>query len=210
MNIIKSDVIGSFVIGFFFAVFFIVLSYATISVLRPNENPPGYYWYALIILPILSTIGIVVINDLKNRLRGIFVLGYQFYKFVIVGGMNTLLDLSILNGLMIFTGIVAGWEFSAFKGASFAVAVINSYFWNKFWTFKKKQGGGIVEFGQFVAVSLVGLGVNVGAASLLVNFVGPQGGIPPQLWASVGAVAAIVFSTVWNFIGYKLFVFKKT
>ena len=209
MNIIKSDIIGSFVIGFFSAVFFIALSYATISVLRPDENPPAYYWFALIIFPTLSAIGIVIINDLKNRLRGKFALGYQFYKFVLVGGLNTLLDLSILNGLIVLTGIAIGWEFSVFKGVSFAVAVINSYFWNKFWTFGKKKGGGLGEFSQFIAVSLVGLGINVGAASLLVNVIGPQGGMSPQLWANVGAVAAIVFTTAWNFIGYKFFVFKK-
>ena len=209
-NILKADIIGSFVIGFFIAVFFIALSYVTISVLRPGENPPLYYWSALFIVPIAAALGISVARDLKERIGGLFSLGYQFYKFVLVGVMNTLFDLSILNGLIVFTGIAAGWHFSLFKGISFGIVVINSYFWNKFWTFKKKEGGGAKEFGQFLAVSLVGLGVNVGVASLVVNVVGPKGGISPQIWASIGAVAAIVFTTVWNFIGYKFFVFKKS
>lgn len=133
----------------------------------------------------------------------------QFYKFILVGILNTLIDLGILNGLIFFTGIAAGWEFSFFKGVSFTAAVINSYFLNKFWTFQKKEGGGAAEFGQFLIISVAGLGVNVGVASLFVNIIGPQGGISPQIWANVGAVAAIGFSTIWNFVLYKFFVFRK-
>lgn len=204
----KFDIIGSFIIGFLIAVLFLVLSYAAITLLIPDETPPPYYWTALIIFPALSAVGIVLVRDLKNRLAGIFTLGYQFYKFVLVGVLNTLLDLAILNGLIVITGIAIGWHFSLFKGTSFAIAVVNSYFWNKFWTFRKTKGGGASEFAQFLAVSLVGLGVNVGIASLFVNVIGPQGGVSPQLWANAAAIAAIVFSTVWNFVGYKLIVFK--
>ncbi|MFY9457568.1 MAG: GtrA family protein [Candidatus Spechtbacterales bacterium] len=212
----KFDIIGSFVIGFLIAVFFLILAYTTITILTSGEAPPPYYWTALVIFPALSVAGLVLVRDLKNRLAGppamagIFALGYQFYKFILVGVLNTLLDLAVLNGLIVLTGIAIGWHFSLFKGASFTIAVVNSYFWNKFWTFRKKGGVGASEFGQFLAVSLVGLGINVGAASLLVNVVGPKGDMDPQLWANVGAVAAIAFSTIWNFIGYKFFVFKKT
>lgn len=206
----KSDIIGSFVIGFLIAVLFVVLSYTTITVIKPDESPPPYYWSALVIFPLLSAIGMFLAGDLRRRIGKIFMLAYQFYKFVLVGALNTLLDLSVLNGLIVITGVAAGIEFSIFKGASFALAVINSYFWNKFWTFRKRKGGGVTEFSQFLAVSVVGLGVNVGVASLFVNVLGPQGGISPQLWANVGAVAAIAFSTLWNFVGYKLIVFKQT
>lgn len=214
----KFDIIGSFIIGFLIAVLFLVLAYTTVTLLTPGEASPPYYWAALIIFPALSVVGLVLIRDLRNRLAdppslkfrrvNIFALGYQFYKFVLVGVLNTLLDLAVLNGLIVLTGIAMGWHFSLFKGVSFAIAVVNSYFWNKFWTFRKKEGGGVREFSQFLAVSLVGLGVNVGIASLFVNIIGPQGGMAPQLWANAAAVAAIVFSTIWNFIGYKLIVFK--
>lgn len=143
---------------------------------------------------------------------------HQFYKFILIGILNTLIDLGVLNGLILLTAIASGWEFSLFKGISFAVAVTNSYFWNKFWTFKKEGGGvapaprslGVVgEFGQFFIISAAGLGVNVGVASLLVNAVGPFGGVSPQIWANIGAVMAIGFSTIWNFVLYKFFVFRK-
>lgn len=204
----KFDIIGSFIIGFLIAALFLVLSYTTISLLTPDKVPPLYNWAALIVFPALSVVGVIIIRDLSKRLAGIFSIGYQFYKFVLVGALNTLLDLTVLNWLIVLTGIAMGWHFSLFKGISFAIAVFNSYLWNKFWTFRKGKRAGITEFSQFLAVSIVGLGVNVGAASLLVSVIGPQGGVSPQLWANVAAISAIIFSTIWNFIGYKLLVFK--
>lgn len=133
----------------------------------------------------------------------------QFFKFAVVGVMNTLIDLGVLNGLILLTGMAVGWQFSVFKGISFIAAVINSYFFNKFWTFKSKKSVGAGELLQFFAVSVGGFVVNVGTASLVVNVIGPLWGISPTLWANVGAISAIAFSMAWNFIGYKFLVFRR-
>lgn len=132
----------------------------------------------------------------------------QAVKFVLVGGLNTLIDLGVLNLLIFTTGIANGFGYSAFKGISFIVAVINSYFLNKFWTFKSAGKSG-KEFSQFFMVSLIGFGVNIGVASLVVNIIGVQFGITPKIWANVGALAATFAAMAWNFIGYKFFVFKR-
>ena len=208
----KANIVGSLIIGFLIAILFLILAYTTITVIRPDASPPLYYLAALIIFPVLTSVGMFLMGDLKAKIGGIFSVAHQFYKFVLVGMLNTLLDLSVLNGLIVFTGIAVGLEFSIFKGISFTIAVVNSYFWNKFWTFSSsgssfgKANAG--EMGKFLAVSLVGLGVNVGVASFFVNVLGPQAGLSPQIWASAAALAAVVFSVVWNFIGYKLIVFK--
>ncbi|MBI2626236.1 MAG: GtrA family protein [Candidatus Nealsonbacteria bacterium] len=133
----------------------------------------------------------------------------QAIKFVLVGALNTLVDLGVLNLLIFTSGISTGFAYSAFKGVSFTVAVINSYFLNKFWTFKG-QGGATArkEFTQFFIVSFVGFGINVGVASLVVNIIGPQLGIGDKLWANVGAICATFAAMTWNFLGYKFIVFK--
>jgi len=64
------------------------------------------------------------------------------------------------------------------------------------------------EFGQFFMVTLIGLGLNIGVASFVVNVIGPQFGMSETLWANVGGIAAAFGVTAWNFIGYKFFVFK--
>ena len=134
----------------------------------------------------------------------------QFIKFAIVGGLNFTIDLAILNFLIYFSGISAGFFYSGFKGTSFLVAVTVSYFWNKYWTFKASEGGPAGgEFVRFLLVNLVGFGINVGAASAVVNVIGAPLGVSPQLWANFGAVSAVFVSLFWNFVGMKFIVFKR-
>lgn len=138
---------------------------------------------------------------------------FQAGKFVLVGILNTLIDLGVLNLLMFVTGITSGLGYSFFKGISFIVAVINSYILNRLWTFKGAgQENKGKEFLQFFTVSVVGFSINVGVASLIVNVIAGQFayfGFSPKLWANIGAISATFCGMVWNFIGYKFFVFKK-
>ncbi len=133
----------------------------------------------------------------------------QIIKFAVVGAINTAVDLSVLNMLMFITGIASGFYFSAFKALSFAVAVLNSYFMNKYWTFAVKGKKKEREFSQFFIISVGGIILNVGAASIIVNAVPNILSTSPQTWANVGALSGTFFGLTWNFFGYKYFVFKK-
>lgn len=133
----------------------------------------------------------------------------QIAKFVIVGVLNTLVDFGVLNLLIFFTGVASGVSFSVFKGIAFLAAVTNSFLWNKYWTFRATGRVEQREAAQFFAVSVVGFFLNVGAASTVVNVIGPQLGLGSTLWANVGAAVGAVISMAWNFIGYKFFVFRK-
>jgi putative flippase GtrA len=133
----------------------------------------------------------------------------QAAKFVLVGILNTGIDFGVSNILMKVFNIYSGLGFSLFKGVGFAAAVINSYFLNKFWTFKSKSADRSgKQFVQFFVVSLIGFGVNVGVASLVVDMIGPQFNIGEKLWANFGILCATFASMVWNFVGYKFIVFK--
>ncbi len=203
-----NDIRKSAIVGFLIAVLFLILYRTTIKELASHYELPIYYWGALILFPVISALGIFIIKDLVKKFGDKFGVFFQFYKFVLIGVLNTLLDLAILNALITLTATSTGWQFSVFKGISFVAAIVNSYFWNKLWTFKISGGIRPVEFGKFLAISIVGLGMNVGVASLLVNVVGPPGELSEQLWANIAALSAIGFSTIWNFLGYKILVFK--
>ncbi|MBI4992066.1 MAG: GtrA family protein [Candidatus Harrisonbacteria bacterium] len=133
----------------------------------------------------------------------------QFIKFAIVGGLNFTIDLAVLNFLIFLSGISVGYFYTAFKATSFVLAVINSYFWNKYWTFHVEGAPQAVEFTKFIAVNLIGFGINVSVASAVVNLVGAPPGISETIWANVGAVTASVTALFWNFIGMKFVVFKR-
>ena len=149
----------------------------------------------------------------------------QFIKFAIVGVINTVVDFGVLNVLIFFTGVASGIGFSLFKGISFLAAVGNSYILNKSWTFKDKSGNDTKKIVDFLFVSVVGLLINVGAASLIVNGFDPvEFIIVPaskvlgyfgmfisieQIWSNIGALIATAVSLIWNFYGYKVLVFKQ-
>ncbi len=159
-----------------------------------------------IVVPIAAAICLYITSLIGKKVPVIFQAG----KFVTVGISNTLIDWGVLNLQILLTGITAGLFYPVFKGVSFLIAIINSFLWNKFWTFKKGETEKTAtEFLQFLIVSGIGLGINVGIASLTVNVIGPQAGISPKVWATVGALIATMFSMVWNFLGYKFIVFKK-
>jgi len=147
-----------------------------------------------------------MLDKLKQKYATLF----QFMKFAIVGVINTAVDFGVLNILIFATQISSGAYFSVFKGISFTVAVLNSYIWNRFWTFKDRQEKNpAAQFGKFILISIVGFGINVGIASLVVNVIGAQFGISETLWANIGAICATAIAWIWNFTGYKLWAFKK-
>ena len=141
----------------------------------------------------------------------------QFSKFFLVGIMNTGVDLIILNIEIAITGIAVGIGYSVEKSVSFLFAVTFSYFINKHWTFRdnSKDGEG-KKMSQFLAVSLVGMLINVTVASIVVNYLQTPIGnlldlpfLTSKLWASIGALCGTAVGLFWNFVGYKFIVFKK-
>lgn len=133
----------------------------------------------------------------------------QFAKFAAVGAFNTFLDWGVLNLLIMVTGIASGPAYSGFKGISFIIAAISAYFWNKYWTFDSKQETNSEEIVKFSVVTGIGFLINVSLASLIVFVFKGTTVVTPEQLANLGAAVATVVSLVWNFIGYKIFVFKK-
>ena len=135
---------------------------------------------------------------------------WQIIKFLVVGFLNTFIDFFVLNVLMFITTVTSGSYFPVLKIISFLFAVTNSFLLNKFWTFKSRDrdtAGG--ESMKFLLVSLVGLSINVSIASSVVNYVPRPDFLSPVLWANFGSAVAVAVALFWNFLGYKMLVFKK-
>ena len=133
---------------------------------------------------------------------------YQFTKFAAVGTLNTLINLGALNILITMSGIASGYVYSLFVLIGFLLATTNSFIWNKFWTFGDTSGVQAKQTLAFYALTAVGAAINVGVASFIVNAVG-HSGIAPAVWANVGGICGVAASFLWNFLGYKFFIFKK-
>ncbi len=163
--------------------------------------------WLVVLVPILWVIG-VNLGYFLGRWLAFF---NQFGKFVAIGFTNAALDFGILNLLIFLTGITGTIWYSVFKITSAAVSMTNSYILNKNWAFEAgKSGGGGMEFIKFISVSLFSLFINVLMASLVVNFIHPVFGINAKGWANIGAVVGSASGLIFNFVGLKLAVFKKS
>jgi putative flippase GtrA len=167
---------------------------------------------------VATPLGTIIANFIGRKIITI----WQLAKFGVTGVMNFLVDLGTLTLLTIYFRQYLGIEsadlvipgfiliyYSLFKALSFIIANVNSYFWNKYWTFEANSSEKKTsEFFQFFVVSLIGLAVNVLVASLFVKLA-PFSGLTSDQIGLLGGAAGSIAGLAWNFIGYKFIVFKK-
>lgn len=166
----------------------------------------GLLWLLFIIFPILALLGLWISYLIGKKYLFVF----QAAKFLLIGVLAVLIDLVVLNLLMSFFGVAAGWGFVLFKAISFTVATFSKFWGNKFWAFERAETEKMgKELLQFYVVTLIGMTVNVGIASFIVNVIGIQFGLPASVWANIGAIVAALVGATWNFLGYKFVVFKR-
>lgn len=195
----KLDLVFGAIIGFLNGIFFYYI-------LKQIGKEFLYFQFLPILFAFFGFLGIYIASLIGKKILVIF----QAAKFFLVGTLNTFIDLGVLNFFIWISGIFKGPFYALFKAISFLAAVTNSYFWNKYWTFEKKEEKPKPEeFLKFLTLTLVGLLINVGIASLVVNVIGPQFGINEKIWASIGAIIAAFFAFLWNFLASKFIVFGK-
>lgn len=122
----------------------------------------------------------------------------QFVKFGIVGFSSTVIDW----GIFYFLNYVFGIYYLIAKVLSFSVAVFNSFFWNRRWTFRSNDPRKMYEFSKFLVIALVGLSLNA-----LIMYLAVDG---YHLRKIFGLMAATGFVTIWNFLANKFWTFKES
>lgn len=155
----------------------------------------------------------------------------QFVKFCIVGGTSFVIDYCIRMTLL-FAFPYQGEQLSAVAGRwlqsslpavfSFAetprdaffpiaaliaasVAILNSFYWNRMWTFKiRSKDERAAQLRRFFAISLIGLAFNVLLSSFF-NHIVPA---DPKNAARIATVLAAAIVAIWNFTGQRLYAFR--
>ncbi len=147
----------------------------------------------------------------------------QMVKFGMVGVMNTAIDWSIAFLLTYYTPIprmlgsgivnlfalpmrpetVAVW---ATKVISSGIATINSFIWNRRWTFRiRGREARIHQFAKFVTVNIIGMFLNATLTTLFVRPFLPKPTRLEFMMAQAGATALVFF---WNFFANKYWTFR--
>jgi putative flippase GtrA len=119
----------------------------------------------------------------------------QLGKFAAVGAVGYGINLAVYAAL-----IHAGLHYLAAAVCSFLVAVTSNYTLNRHWTFRAQRGHLGVQGARFFIVSLVSLGANLALLQLLIT-------LGTSKFA--GQAIAIVLVTPLNFVGNKLWSFRR-
>ena len=145
----------------------------------------------------------------------------KFLKFGLIGVLNTLVDFAVFyvmdrwlvreGPILVLLGmsIAAGPYISNFF--AYVVANLNSFFWNKFWTFQKKDrvtggeaGRYLVTSAGYLLISTVSLAVFIRIFSLPLF-----GGLIPENWINLLAKLPTACVTIfYNYLMNKFWVFK--
>ncbi|HMR55143.1 MAG TPA: GtrA family protein [Candidatus Doudnabacteria bacterium] len=201
----------------------------------------------------------------------------QILRFAAIGTINTALDFIILNYITKSFGVTEGFTLGALNMVGFTAAMIQSYFWNRAWTFHSfnisplanairlmivgglglfafllvmigsiqgamenyylfilvvfivseilvwyafglkltsnngEDGKVAQQFASFMIVSFIGLLINSGIVALASSALAPSlsSFINEDSVKNVAKILATGLSLIWNFMAYKLFVFKR-
>ena len=121
-------------------------------------------------------------------------------RFVLVGGVNTVIGYSLFALAQVTLGEAIGYLGSL--ALSYAVAVIIAFFLHRRFTFRVQgTGSPALDLVRFIGVNLAVLGVNAVVLAVLVEVAG----LPP-----LGAQAiALVVATVLSYLGHRFISFRR-
>ncbi|HNZ84056.1 MAG TPA: GtrA family protein [Candidatus Pacearchaeota archaeon] len=160
-----------------------------------------------LLAPILAVVGIKLASIIAQKISSI----WQFAKFLLVGSSNVMIDMGTIELLQrFFGGMVVKQFYPIMVTVSFLVSSTNSFLWNKFWSFEKKDTQDKVgEAVKFYTVTIVGYLLKVGISSFIAKGVAPIAGLTHEAWNVSADFLASIIVFMWNFLGYKFLVFKK-
>jgi putative flippase GtrA len=119
----------------------------------------------------------------------------QLAQFCAVGAVGYLINLGVYALLL-----GAGLHYLLAATLSFFVAVANNYWFNRHWTFRDRKAGVAAQGMRFFLISLASLGGNLLVLHVLIRL---------GLGKFVGQAIAIVLVTPLNFVGNKLWSFRR-
>jgi len=126
---------------------------------------------------------------------------HQFSTFALIGIGNTIIDFAIYTLLTRHTEIFDYHTSGRYIGnvISFGVATTFSFYANRTWTFRRKQGPSTGETVRFYTTTISGLFWNTAILFALSSMVGIND--------LVAKLFATLFSMIWNFFFKKYWVF---
>ncbi len=130
----------------------------------------------------------------------------QILRFALAGGLNTLVDLLILNALLWLYSTSSSGMLLAYNSFAYSIGAINSFLLNKYWTFGQKRRTTRTELTRFALITICGIAwssiilwlASNALHSLLFN---------TTVWANASKLIAIGGTALISYLGMRLWVF---
>src|SRR5258708_5936067 len=156
-------------------------------------------------MSISSRIAMPPIVSTKRNLAALFL---QLLRFCVVGGMNTFVDILVFNLLVWGLPTQNSGLLVLYNSLAYLIGAINSFCWNKFWTFKQRSSATHEQVVRFVFVTSLGILCN-DAFLWLATTILTSLSLSSFLWVNVAKVSAIAGSVAVSYVGMRFSVFTK-
>lgn len=149
-------------------------------------------------------------QEIKTRPFRIWIASLlQFARFSVVGIINTLIDVTMLNILLLRFPTHNANQLLVYNSLAFIFGAINSFCLNKYWTFSRRNGITSGEIARFVVLSVAGILCNDIILWLSARLLHPL--ISNNLlWANISKGIAIIGTLTISYLGMRLWVFAKS
>lgn len=147
----------------------------------------------------------IAASEPRKRQR-IYASFWQLIRFALIGILNTGVDIVLLNLLL--------WRFPThsanlllgYNSLAYTLGAINSFYLNKYWTFRQRKKIAGSEVLRFALLSLLGIFCNDGIIWIVARVLHPL--IASNfLWANASKVVAIIGTATISYVGMRLWVF---
>lgn len=132
----------------------------------------------------------------------------EFIQFIMVGGMNAVLDIGSLNIILLIWPTTDDRLLIIYNSLAYLLAIINSYFWNSRLTFRSYAQKDIREKTYFFIQAAISLIISnltfLGTIHVLMDF-------RLSVWViqNISKVLAMAIPSLASFLFMKYFVFRK-
>ena len=124
---------------------------------------------------------------------------YQFLRFACIGMLNTGLSFLVVNVISKFLGVSQGIPYGAIVGVGFVCAVLQSYPWNRTWTFGGETGVGLWQ--NVIRLFLVGC---LGFLALVFVLIASRFSAPAWSYLIFLACYLITEEVLWKQFGFHM------
>jgi putative flippase GtrA len=148
----------------------------------------------------------VQVRDEEQKWKRRRSLLWQLVRFSMVGGLNTAVDLLILNSILWLWPTRNTVMLLIYNSVAYTFGAINSFAWNKYWTFRRYQRVNSAEVVRFAFTTLSGIACNDVLLWLIGSLLHPML-LSATLWANVSKIIAVGNTALISYLAMRLWVF---